>query len=109
MCQGRHFRKNLHIQRIKKCQKLLEAIKNEANNEPPAHAKVCTTASFRLANDIQEATKQLRLQQRSFVEQRKQFEVTEKASFLDLAVDDALNMGNGFEEDLIEDEALRDL
>lgn len=35
--------------------------------------------------------------------------MTEKASFLDLAIEDAFNMGGGFEDDLIEDEVMRDL
>jgi hypothetical protein len=95
-------------QRIKRCQKLLEVIKNESRVETSAHAKVCSTVSFRLAHDIQEATKQLRQQQKSFVEQRKQFEFSEKPTFLDLAVDEALNMGSGFDE-LVEDDVMRDL
>lgn len=36
----------------------------------------------------------MRAQQKSFVEQRKHFEVTEKASFLELAADHVL-MGSG--------------
>lgn len=52
---------------------MLDLIKEEGKNEPAAQARVCDSVAFRLANDIQEATKQLRMQQKSFVEQRKQF------------------------------------
>ena len=55
---------------------MLELIKAEGQTEPPAQARVCDSVAFRLAHDIQDATKQLRMQQKSFVEQRKQFEVT---------------------------------
>ena len=34
--------------------------------------------------------------------------MTDKPNFLELAVDEALNMGDGF-DDLVEDEAMRDL
>jgi len=55
---------------------MLGIIKQDGENDTPASERVCKSISFKLANDIQELTKQLRSQQRSFVEQRKQFEAT---------------------------------
>lgn len=70
------------MQRIKRSELVLELLKREEQEESPANARICKSIIFKLANQIQEVTKQLRSQQRSFIEQRKQFEVTEKASFL---------------------------
>lgn len=35
--------------------------------------------------------------------------MTEKPTFLELAIDETLTMGDGFGDELIEDEAMRDL
>lgn len=42
---------------------------------------------MKLAIDIQECTRQLRAQQRAFIEQRRQIESTAKVSFLELAAE----------------------
>jgi hypothetical protein len=52
---------------------ILELVKREEEHETPANSRICKSICFKLANEIQEAAKQLRGQQRSFVEQRKQF------------------------------------
>ena len=109
MCKAGNLCIQSLIKKRKKCQHILDIIKSESEYETSTQNKVCSTIAFRLANDIQEATKKLRHQQKSFVEQRKQFEMTDKPTFLDLAVDEALNMGDGFDDELIEDEEMRDL
>lgn len=87
---------------------ILGLLNREAEHESPANARICKSITFKLATDIQEATKQLRAQQRSFVEQRKQFEATEKASFLEVAVGQVLDGEEGMMEAL-EDEAMKEL
>ncbi len=89
----------------------MQAIKREGNQQNSVHRKVCESVYHRLGHDVQQATKMLRAQQKSFVDQRKQFQQTEKASFLQLAADHVLNNGNALldMDELIEDEAMKDL
>jgi hypothetical protein len=68
--------------RLKKAEQLREVIRRTLPEESPAHARLRESVSFKLANDIQELAKQLRTQQRAFIDQRRQFEATEKVSFL---------------------------
>ncbi len=74
---------------------ILGLLNREAEQESPANGRICKSITFKLATDIQDATKRLRSQQRSFVEQRKQFEATEKASFLEVAAGQALEGEEG--------------
>ena len=59
--------------KIKECQRILDVIKADEGHDSSAQNKVSNTIAFRLAHDIQESTRKLRAQQKSFVEQRKQF------------------------------------
>lgn len=94
--------------RLRKAEQLLEAIRRSHPEESPAHARLRESLSFKLANDIQELAKQLRTQQRAFIDQRRQFEATEKVSFLELAAEHELEGGEDWEWE-ITDEAMLDL
>lgn len=58
---------SLLTKRIKRTEMILGLLHREAEHESPANARICKSIIFKLATDIQEATKQLRSQQRSFV------------------------------------------
>ena len=73
MCKGCYKGKEDANQKIRECEQVVNRIQNIGKAENPVNAKVCENLCVKLARDIQDSTRRLRSQEKSFVEQRKQF------------------------------------
>ena len=74
MCQSSDQGSRWDIQKIRECEQVVSKIQSIGNNENAVNAKMCQSLCLKLASEIQDATRRLRGQEKSFIEQRKQFE-----------------------------------
>ena len=75
--------------KIRSCDKLLKVI-SSCEKANYADERLCQHMCQALAISLQEKTREMRMQQRSYVDQRKKLEGSAKVSFLEIAADKAL-------------------
>lgn len=86
-------------QKVRECDRILKAIRN-AEKGTQADQHLCEHMCQSLAIQLQEKTREMRTQQRAYVDQRKKLDNSTKASFLEIAADKM--MAEDFVEELQE-------